>query len=254
VVFISLYVFALLDSDGSGTLNKNEVFMGVEQYCEAREIGFDSRVISRLWRQVDENGDGVFDHHEFPVFLARYCEAVGVGLDDLAFVVLEQLAEAATMATITLNEEPEEPDSVWAKITSLRRKKPKKRSNWAELKVESEEIIDATSLGGWNALKVHSAFNKFRHARFEDSMNKQEAAANVWEKLDHAMIAKKKRLEKALDFNIVLKKKDDPAPEIKKRREKTTRPMSKIQVTSLDGLFCSAGEITKQKKLDRMML
>ena len=231
MVFISLYWFTLLDADGSGTLNKNEVFMGVEQYCEAQGIGFDSRVISRLWRQVDENEDGVFDHREFPVFLARYCQAVGVGLDDMACVFLEQLAGTA-MADISLNGES---DSAWAKIISLTRKKPKKRSSWAQLKVESEQIIDATSLGGWDAFKVKLAFNKFRQARAEDNTNKHEAAVNVWEKLDHDMIAKKKRSEKTLDLNIVLKKKDNPAPEIKKRREKTTRPTSKIQVTWLEG-------------------
>jgi len=164
MVFISLYLFTLLDADASGTLDKFEVFIGVEQYCEAREIGFDSRVISQLWEQVDENGDGVLDRREFAVFLARYCEAVGVGLDDMAFVVLEQLAGVAMTTDAFFNNKTREPDSAWAKFMSLTRKKPKRASSWAQLKVDSEEILETTGTpsGGWDTLKdkLSNSFSK----------------------------------------------------------------------------------------------
>jgi hypothetical protein len=131
-----------VDSDGSGELDKHEVFMGVEQYCEARGLSFDSRVISRLWKEVDDNGDGVLDRQEFSIFLSRYCEAIGIALDDLAFVVLEQLTGQRMVCqdTSPFDDEDLPPAKPWGKIFSSHttKRRPAKRMSWAELKIEAE--------------------------------------------------------------------------------------------------------------------
>jgi hypothetical protein len=116
--------------------------MGVEQYCEARGLSFDSRVISRLWKEVDDNGDGVLDRQEFSVFLSRYCEAIGIALDDLAFVVLEQLTgqRISYHDTSPFDDEDIPPAKSWSKVFSSTRRRQAKRMSWAELKIEAESL------------------------------------------------------------------------------------------------------------------
>lgn len=240
------------DADASGTLDKNEVFLGVDQYCEAREVVFDSRVITQLWSQVDDNGDGVLDRHEFAVFLARYCEAVGVGLDDMAFVVLEQLAGVA-MTDDSQKSEPEEPDTPWSRIAALTKKKPKQRQSWAQLKVESEKVetlVSERSQTNWDTMRLKLAFKTFQKSEEETPEARHDAAENLWQKVDQAMVSRKKRLENALDFNKVAGKKA-PLPEKKKARELRKRPSAKIQASSLDGFFTSVGDVIEKNKRDR---
>eukprot|EP00545_Synedropsis_sp_CCMP1620_P014154 CAMPEP_0119014762 /NCGR_PEP_ID=MMETSP1176-20130426/10375_1 /TAXON_ID=265551 /ORGANISM="Synedropsis recta cf, Strain CCMP1620" /LENGTH=325 /DNA_ID=CAMNT_0006968001 /DNA_START=30 /DNA_END=1007 /DNA_ORIENTATION=- len=236
-------LFDIWDADASGTLDKNEVFLGVDQYCEAREIVFDSRVITQLWSQVDDNGDGVLDRHEFAVFLARYCEAVGVGLDDMAFVVLEQLA-GVTMTDGCEELAPKAPATAWAKFAALTRKKPTKRQSWAQLKVESE-MVEQTVLdraqSNWDAMKCRLAFKNFQQAaQDEDKVKKHEAAENVWHKVDQALVSKKKRQDNA-----------PPPAERRMSREQRKRPSAKIQASSLDGFFSSVGDVIEKNKRDR---
>jgi hypothetical protein len=138
------------DSNENGTLDKQEVFLGIEQYCEAREIIFDSRVISRLWSEVDDNNDQVLDRHEFSIFSARYCQAIGVTLDDMAFVVLEQLASSDVVTRVSnpnINANEAEGNSrkkLWRKL--VKDEKIKKRQSWAELIVESENALGTSKL------------------------------------------------------------------------------------------------------------
>jgi chemotaxis protein histidine kinase CheA len=237
-------------------LDKNEVFLGVDQYCEAREIVFDSRVITQLWSQVDDNGDGVLDRHEFAVFLARYCESVGVGLDDMAFVVLEQLAGVA-MDDSQHELIPEEPTSAWAKLTSLTRKKPRKRQSWAQLKVESEKVEETArdmAQSNWDTMKFKIAFNKFKAEDGDDAIKKHDAAGNLWQKVDRAVVSRDKTLKDASDLNNGAnddKNKLLTKAERRKSREQKKRSSVKIQASSLDGFFSSVGDVIEQNKRDR---
>jgi hypothetical protein len=238
-------------------VDKNEVFLGVDQYCEAREIVFDSRVITQLWSQVDDNGDGVLDRHEFAVFLARYCEAVGVGLDDMAFVVLEQLAGVAMVDDSQDELYTEEPLSAWAKLVSLAKKKPRKRQTWAQLKVESErveETVREQSQSNWDTMKFKVAFNTFQKARDgDDTTKKHKAAEKLWQKVDQMVVSRKKRLEDALDLNKSGNddKKLLTKAERRKAREQKKRLSAKIQASSLDGFFTSVGDVIEKNKRDR---
>jgi hypothetical protein len=223
-------------------LDQPEVFLGVEQYCEARGLGFDSRVISQLWRQVDDNIDGVLDRHEFAVFLARYCDAIGVPLDDLAFVVLEQLAGLKS-------KEESEPDanewthSPWEQLKALMKKEPKKIQNWAELKMLSEQVgtkpVSSGSRESWK--------NKLAQIRGGNS-KKYDGDEKFWDKLFIGIVSRKEQRGKIGDAKNVSNKKALPPFEVKPRRKSDIQPASKLKVKSLEGVV---GEATLLRMKER---
>lgn len=225
--------------------------MGVEKYCDAREIAFDSRAISRLWAQVDDNGDGVLDRHEFAVFLARYCEAVGIALDDMAMVVLSQLAESAMDdQSSSKDEDDEEPESILKRLSMIGTRRPTKRASWAALKVQSEDLTQKPA-SPWEAMKLNLALKQFQQAKdSKDPTDKAEAAENLWKKLDNAMVERKKRLEHALSFESSTSSKKVAIP-ADSRKPPKRRHTSKIQAKSLDGFFSSVGHVIEKNKSHR---
>jgi chemotaxis protein histidine kinase CheA len=221
--------------------------LGVEEYCDAREIVFDSRIINELWAQVDDNEDGVLDLHEFSVFLARYCDAVGVALDDMAMVVFSQLSQGMEKEEQE-GEVEEKPESPWAMLASLTGRRHSKRVSWANLKVESEKIERNPQVSIWDSIKVNFNMNHVEKAKeMGDHDEKNTAVDNLWHKLNESMDFRKKRLDNALAFGG--KKKVTATDQ--KQKEPKKRTISRIEASSLDGFFSSVGEVVKQNQRDR---
>ena len=221
------------DADSSGTLDKNEVFMGVEQYCEARELSFDSRVICCLWSEVDDNGDQVLDRREFAVFLARYCEWIGIALDDLAFVVFEQLAGVAPMQDASTSDHEGKPGALFHRFWALKKSKPRTVYSWAQLKIESEKLsIDAAPSPTWELRRINHAMKLFGNARIGDNSNEDISIRVIRE---HGLLSKNKL----------------PPLQVKKRRNSNIRPINRIEAKSLDGFFSGVGQAVKRGESGR---
>ena len=233
----------LIDSDSSGYLDQPEVFLGVEQYCEARGLSFDSRVISQLWRQVDDNVDGVLDRHEFAVFLARYCDAIGVPLDDLAFVVLEQLTGMQKKEGSDPVANEERSLYPWEKLKALARKEPKKRKSWAELIMLSEQVsTKPVSSGSRELWKTKLAIRRVGNPK------KCDADETLWDKLITGVLSRKEQRGKAGDAKRAGNKNLLPPFEVKPRRKSDIQLPKKLKIKSLDGVV---GEATLQSMNER---
>lgn len=234
----------MIDSDSSGYLDQPEVFLGVEQYCEARGLSFDSRVISQLWRQVDDNVDGVLDRHEFAVFLARYCDAIGVPLDDLAFVVLEQLAGVEKKEGSDHVADDERPLYPWEKLKALTRKEPERRKSWAELIMLSEQVgTKAVSSGSRELWKTKLALRRAGNPR------KSDADETLWDKLVIGIMSRKEqRGNSGGDAKNFSNKKALPPFEVKPRRKSDIQLAKKLKIKSLAGVV---GEATLQSMNER---
>lgn len=233
-------LFDIWDSDSSGALDKNEVFLGVEQYCEARELSFDSRVISRLWCEVDDNGDQVLDRHEFAVFLARYCEGIGIALDDLAFVVMEQLAGVTPMQGPSCDQGGK-PGAAFHRFWALKKRRPRTSYTWAQLKIESEKLSAKSDPSPtWELRRIHHALKPFGSIRIGDDLNEEPSTLK---KGEHILLS---RLVGASN-------KKHPPFQIKRRRNSNIRPINKIEAQSLDGFFSVVGEAVKRSESTRMM-
>ena len=229
---IRCFAHVFLDADSSGALDKNEVFLGVEQYCEARELSFDSRVISRLWGEVDDNGDQILDRHEFAVFLARYCEGIGIALDDLAFVVMEQLAGVAPKQDASSDHE-EKPGALFHKFWALKKRKPRTVYTWAELKVESEKLsIDTAQSPMWELRGMNDALKLFANTKTGDNRSEDHTIQSI---LAHGTRSKKKL----------------PPLRVRTRRSSNIRTVNRIEAKSLDGFFSVVGEVVKRSESSR---
>jgi hypothetical protein len=82
------------DVESSGYLDTTEIYAGIERYCEAKGLTFDSRSIGEIFAEADLNGHSQLDAQEFSVFLTLCCQRIEeIQLNDLAIFMKEQLLE-----------------------------------------------------------------------------------------------------------------------------------------------------------------
>jgi hypothetical protein len=79
--------FNTWDEDDSGFLDVEEVLQGVQKFCDAMDLDYDSRRVSALFDQLDADGSQELDRKEFTVFLQKYAELNDISMEDLAYVM-----------------------------------------------------------------------------------------------------------------------------------------------------------------------
>lgn len=84
-------LFDVWDFDESGTIDREELLYGVNEYCKLKKAKFSDDECIALMNDVDVNHDHVLDRREFSIFLAKFSCAVNADLDDVVYFMLEIL-------------------------------------------------------------------------------------------------------------------------------------------------------------------
>lgn len=88
-------LFDIWDLDGDGSLSVEEVNIAVANYCELRISSFQvtQKDIGLIFQEVDLNDDGHLDRREFSLFFSRFADSIDACIFDLAYFMIEQLAD-----------------------------------------------------------------------------------------------------------------------------------------------------------------
>jgi Ca2+-binding EF-hand superfamily protein len=82
-------LFELMDVNNSGSLDREEILLGLRLYCNSKRIVPNDQEILRIFSDVDLNNDYVLDAREFSVFMAKFCNSISVRMEEVASFILE---------------------------------------------------------------------------------------------------------------------------------------------------------------------
>lgn len=205
-------LFDIWDVDASGELDRNELLTGVEKFCDAAGLDFDSRRVVSILSEVDDNSDCVLDRREFSIFLARFAESVNVPLDDFAFAVAEQLADIA-MEIVPQEERVQQRQvspkrSLWNRDATKTKAAAKAQQqqqlalaqkSWTQLKFKSEALYNSKP-SAWERLRLGLAMRNFRTA---EQKRKTSATIDLWFSIQKALVMKKRKTDAAKEASML---------------------------------------------------
>lgn len=84
-------LFKVWDFDESGSIDREELLYGINEYCKLNNVVFTEEECMGLMDEVDDNKDGVLDKREFSFFLANFSVKIKKDLDDIVYFMLEIL-------------------------------------------------------------------------------------------------------------------------------------------------------------------
>jgi hypothetical protein len=99
-------LFEIWDFDDSGSIDREELLFGINEYCVRNSVTVPKNEIMRMMDEVDTNHDSQLDVHEFSVFLHKFVEYIECPLDDATYFLLEILDAQRSAGKLACGKKP----------------------------------------------------------------------------------------------------------------------------------------------------
>lgn len=95
--FMMHLIFDIWDFDGNDAITREELFTGLRRFCKAKGIPIHSNLFIATYNEIHSINDRELDRREYTLFLSKFAQAAKVSLSELAFFMVQLLAEKAML-------------------------------------------------------------------------------------------------------------------------------------------------------------
>ena len=93
--FMMHLIFDIWDFDGNDAITREELFTGLRRFCKAKGVPVHSNLFIATYNEIHSINHRELDRREYTLFLSKFADVANVSLSELAFFMVQLLAEKA---------------------------------------------------------------------------------------------------------------------------------------------------------------